>query len=130
MRSSTPISLLLYGLLAACSSSVGVGLANAPVLGGATPDSRVHDAIANGRDACERSAFPPGEVLRGQMPPCAATEHLARIVAFPRAPSPPLSSRYSLGVCPGAAPALTRAELGLTAIPLYSSEGLVCRELW
>jgi hypothetical protein len=132
MGISIPVSVFVFALLAGCSSSVQVGLANAPVLGGATPEARVHDVVANGHDACERSAFPQGEVLRGQTPPCASKEGVARVLSFPRTAPPAawVSPGYSLGVCPGAAPELTRAELGLVAVSLYSSRELVCRDLW
>jgi hypothetical protein len=131
MSAPIPISVLVSVLLCACSSSIQGGLANAPVLGGTTPDARVHDVIANGNDGCERSMFPRGEVLRGQIPPCGPKEN-SRVLSFPWAATPSawIAPRYSLGVCPGAAPRLTRAELGLAAISLYSREDLVCRALW
>jgi hypothetical protein len=132
MHASIPISVLAYALLLGCGSVTQVGLSNAPVLGGATPDPRVHDVIANGRDACERSAFPPGEVLRGQIPPCVSGEREPRILTFvPMAPaSAPISPAYSLTVCRGDAPAVTRDELALAAIRLSSRDGVACRDLW
>lgn len=50
--------------------TVEPGLANAPGVPGASVETRVHDVIANGHDACERWMFPQGGVLRGQVPPC------------------------------------------------------------
>ena len=49
--------------------SVHADLSNAPTLG-ATPGAprRVHDAIANGTDSCER--FGSGSPLRGHEPSC------------------------------------------------------------
>ncbi len=72
MGISIPVSVFVLALLAGCGSSVQAGLANAPVLGGATPEAGVHDVVANGHDACEPSAFPRGEILRGQTPRCAS----------------------------------------------------------
>src|SRR5580692_6943203 len=84
IRVSIPICAFLLG----CTSTVQVGLANAPVLvNGGTPETRVHDVVANGHDACERSAFPQGEVLRGQIPPCNATERAPGVPAFMPPPS-------------------------------------------
>lgn len=129
MGISICMSVVVCAFVAGCGSAVQVGLANAPVLGGATPETRVHDVIANGRDACERSAFPPGEVLRGQLPPCSSKETTP---AIPRTvlPSARTSPGYSLRMCSSAAPRPTRAELGLAAISFSSSEGLVCRYPW
>jgi hypothetical protein len=95
MNPSSLVSVLACCAIG-CGAAVQPGLANAPVLGGATPETRVHDAIANGRDACERAMFPQGEVLRGQVPPCskdsqrssvALSPHEANAVAPPTLPS-------------------------------------------
>ncbi len=131
MDASIGISVLAYVLLAGCGSSVQVGLANAPILGGATPDTRVHDAIANGRDACERSALPPGGVLRGQTPPCGPREIVTPAWG---GSSTGLtnswnSQPYSLGVCPSGDRAVTNAQMRLVAVSL-SSSGRLCREPW
>jgi hypothetical protein len=56
--------------LAGCATAVAPGLANAPILGGATPETTIHDVIANGHDACEQVWFPEGAVLRRKVPPC------------------------------------------------------------
>ena len=91
--------------LSACASArVQSGLANAPALPGASHETRVTDVIANGRDACERSAFPQGEVLRGHVPPCESKE-TRRIVAVFGAQRPSgvglwLSPAYPRSVCP------------------------------
>lgn len=53
-----------------CGAGFQLGLANAPQLSGSPiVDVRVHDAIANGRDSCERrlGAGP----LRNEVPACA-----------------------------------------------------------
>jgi hypothetical protein len=92
----------------------------------------VHDVIANGRDACERSGFPPGEVLKGHLPPCVKKERLTAVPAFlSAAPPPPVSLPYVLGMCPSAAPGLSGTEKGMAAISLSSSSReLVCNEAW
>jgi hypothetical protein len=135
MVTSIRLSVTLCMFLIGCGTTVQVGLANAPLLiNGGTPENRVHDVIANGHDACERSAFPPGEVLRGQIPPCNPTERLAAAPAFlsappPPPPSTPLSSRYTLDMCPSAGPGFTGTENGMrpTSVSPSSSE-LVCNE--
>ena len=70
MAASIRISILAGLLLVGCSSNLQAGLTNVPVIGGDTPETRVHDVIANGHDACERSGFPQGDVLKGHIPPC------------------------------------------------------------
>src|SRR5580692_13202944 len=96
IRVSVPICAFLLG----CTSTVQVGLANAPLLiNGETPETRVHDVIANGHDSCERSAFPQGGVLRGQIPPCIAKEKLATNPIprwIPPSPSVQVWSSYRL----------------------------------
>ena len=86
MTTSTISAIVAALCLTACSGVVQPGLANAPVLGGATPETRVHDVIANGHDSCERSMFPQGGVLRGQVPPCRSEGPNAALVfaALPR----------------------------------------------
>ena len=131
MDASIGTSVLVCALLAGCSSSVQVGLANAPILGGATPDTRVHDAIANGRDSCERSAFPQGQVLRGQIPPCVPKQRVALTRAEPwigLANSWDLRP-YSLGDCPTGDRAMTKRQTSFVAVSL-SSSGRLCREPW
>jgi hypothetical protein len=131
MHATIPISVIACALLVGCGSFTQLGLSNAPVLGGATPDHRVHDAIANGRDACERSAFPPGEVLRGHIPPCESEESKPQSVTFSRAPSTkePILPSYWLDLCPWNGVGITRAELGLTAVGVSSRDSLVCEDL-
>ena len=129
MSGSICISVVLCAFLAGCGSAVRVGLANAPGLGGATLETRVHDVIANGRDACERSAFPPGGVLPGQTPPCSSKE-AALAIPWTVALSPRATAGYSLRMSPNASPKPSRTELGLAAISFSSSEGLVCRDPW
>jgi hypothetical protein len=114
---ATSIRMLVFAcaLLAGCGSTFPVGLANAPGLGGDTPETRVHDVVANGHDSCERSGFPQGDVLRGHVPPCATEQK--RIVAAPApsaTPSSPgrwLSPLYPTGVCPHPGLGLTAAEM-------------------
>jgi rRNA maturation protein Nop10 len=91
------------------------GLANAPALGGVTPETRVRDVIANGHDACNRGMFPEGGVLRGQVPPCGGESHYAAPVSF--APDPllgqtrRLSGRRSIPFCPLLADLIPSADL-------------------
>jgi hypothetical protein len=132
MGALTGISVFLSMLLVGCTSTIQVGLANAPVLGGATPDSHVSDVIANGRDSCERSMFSQGAVLRGQIPACGAKSVVAPepndLLWTERVSSwgPP---QYSLGPCPSVRREGTRTPTGLAAISLLPS-GKLCRELW
>jgi hypothetical protein len=74
---------VLGGLVVAgCGGVVQAGLANAPALGGSS-ETRVHDVVANGHDACERAMFPQGEVLRGQVPSCTPSERLGAQAVAP-----------------------------------------------
>jgi hypothetical protein len=134
MGASIRLSVLACACLVGCTSSVQVGLANAPVLGGATVETRVHDVIANGRDSCERSTFPQGDVLRGHIPPCVAGEPDGAGVLDFSWLVPPVSPwrapGYPLGACPHAWPGPTGAEKGMTAISLSSSGRLVCSGAW
>jgi hypothetical protein len=109
MHASTFLSVLACG---ACAYALGCGgavvqpgLANAPIPG--TPETRVHDAIANGPDACERAMFPQGEVLRGHLPPCSKESSASAVGAVPTAAAveAPLSRLYP--ACPASRPALT-----------------------
>jgi hypothetical protein len=123
MNASNLVSVLACCVLG-CGAVVQPGLANAPVLGGATPETRVHDAIANGHDACERSMFPQGEVLRGQIPPC-SKESLTKTTAFsprPTTAGTPLSVPYPLGLCAlGSRSLESGAEGGATAFAFSGS---------
>jgi hypothetical protein len=135
MGSSIPLSVFIGALLVGCTSTVQVGLANAPLLiNGGTPETRVHDVIANGHDACERNGFPPGEVLKGHVPPCSKTEKLAAVPDVLWNPSPTItwiSPRYPLGVCPSPGPGLSRMETGIAALSLSSSSAeLACNDRW
>ena len=59
------LSLPAFG----CEHAVQPGLSNAPALGGPSAvDPRVHDAIANGPDSCERHL--DSSPLRNRFPPC------------------------------------------------------------
>jgi hypothetical protein len=135
MGASVPVSVLVVAFLAGCTSTVQVGLANAPLLiNGATAETRVHDVIANGHDACERNGFPPGEVLKGHVPPCTKKEKLAAVPGFLWNPPPPdtwISTRYPLGVCPSPGPGLSRTETGIAASSLsWSPAELACSDPW
>jgi hypothetical protein len=101
MGASSVMSVVACCLLAGCGGAAQVGLANAPGLGGTSPETRVHDVTANGRDACERAMFPPGAVLRGQVPPC-GKESLRTAAWAPPPPStePMLQLSYPIGYCP------------------------------
>jgi hypothetical protein len=127
---TTWTTIVIGALVAGCSPSVTPGLANVPSLGHVNADVRVHDVVANGGDACERSGFPEGEVLRGQLPPCVAEEAKATAPVVVSAP-PDLNSwvpsSYPLGVClsaMGAGHVSTDRWLGKRS--LYSSAELVC----
>jgi hypothetical protein len=128
-------SVLSFALLTGCGAGAQAGLANAPVLGGATPDARVHDVVANGRDACERSAFPAGEVLRGQIPPCTPRENVATISPVrwtaPRNESPAAPAPMLLPFSPLACSSATQ-PLAVSNLPLALSweGGLACRSPW
>lgn len=112
-------------------SPLQLGLANAPWLGGTTPETRVHDVIANGRDSCERSAFPEGEVLRGEIPSCVTNEPAPRV---PQRIAPPVTITgnlpgYSLGPCPSAWLGSTPSGSGIMAASLWPTNQLLC-EHW
>jgi hypothetical protein len=132
MGASNHIVVLACAFVVGCAPSVPVGLANAPVLGGATVETRVHDVIANGRDSCERSAFPQGEVLRGHIPPCVTKEPAAGVPAllFPAQPRTSSSPGYPLGACPNPWSKPTGAEKGMAAISLSLSGELACGGPW
>jgi hypothetical protein len=104
LMDTSRLGWLLAGAVAGCAGRVHPGLANAPDLGGASAESRVHDVVANGRDACQRGAFAPGEVLRGQVPPCktqsSVTEAPAAFVSPPSEDRKWIPASYPLGVCP------------------------------
>jgi hypothetical protein len=113
MSESISVSILVSLLVSGCGAGVQGGLANAPTLADATPETRVHDAIANGRDSCERSAFPPGEVLRGHVPPCVKNERTtAAPTLLPSAShySSWISAFYPASVCQTAGPGLVGAQ--------------------
>jgi hypothetical protein len=109
MGSSLQLSVLACACLVGCASSVQVGLANAPVLGGATAEARVHDAIANGKE-------PVGAAVP--------------VFLFRPQPSTWNAPGYPLGACPNAWPGPTGAEKGMTAISLSPSGRLVCSGPW
>lgn len=69
MGARTLAAVVLFGATVGCTR-VHAGLANVPAVPGGSPETRVHDVIANGRDGCERWMFPQGGALRGQIPPC------------------------------------------------------------
>jgi hypothetical protein len=129
MGASIAASVLVFAFVAGCASGIQGGLANAPTLADATPETRVHDAVANGRDACERSAFPPGGVLRGQIPPCIKKERAALAPALAARPSPNgtwVSPSYPQGLCPSSGPGLVANEGAMTAASPWSSSDISC----
>ncbi len=132
MAQSLGLSVLTLALVAGCSSTLQAGLANAPALGKDTPETRVHDIVANGHDACERSAFPQGGVLRGQVPPCATESGPPATSGFVPQPSPPPASSaqwHGFGVCASAGEGFERTELPLAGASLASAD-LVCDGQW
>jgi hypothetical protein len=129
IRVSVPVCAFLLG----CTSTVQVGLANAPSLtNGGTPETRVHDVIANGHDACERNAFPQGEVLRGQVPPCNPTERAPGVPAFvptPAGSSAWLPTTYPTSMCPNPGPGLS-TERRMAGLRLSPQSELACNAPW
>ncbi len=123
MHASMLVSILACCGLG-CGGAIQPGLANAAALGGATPETRVHDAVANGRDSCERAMYPQGGVLRGQIPPC-SRESLPTPVAFAPTPAiaePSLSVPYPIEFCLAVRRSLTSGlEKSATAFPLYTT---------
>src|SRR5580658_2913175 len=117
----TSLPVFAACILAGCGGVIQPGLANAPSLNG-TPETRVHDAIANGHDSCERSMFPQGEVLRGHIPSCAGPERRSRPDGFvlrSAAAEPSAPRLYWFGACPaGLKPGTLGTEKGMTAFPV------------
>jgi hypothetical protein len=133
MGAPMAVCVILSAVLVGCTSSVQVGLANAPWLGGETPETRVHDVIANGHDSCERSAFPQGGVLRGQIPPCIAKEKLATIPATRWIPPPPgmqVSPSYRLRACSRPGPGMVGGEKAVAGLSVSTAGGPVCGTRW
>jgi hypothetical protein len=128
---SAPVCMF-FMVIAGCSSSVRVGLANAPVLGGMTADARVHDVIANGPDSCERTGAQKREVLRLQSSTCVTRQSVAAVppslVIAPASAGAWSSPLYSLGLCSSAGPGLQkRPETGFATIALSTSSAPACR---
>jgi hypothetical protein len=135
MRALSVVFVYAVALLAGCAPSVQPGLANAVWLGGASPETRVHDVVANGRDACERSAFPQGGILWGQIPPCTPKDAYVRSPGFMPQPPPQAwpSPSYPFAACPRVVEA--GATIGTSGAAshgfgLVPSEGSACRRLW
>ncbi len=131
ISSSLPICMF-FVLVAGCSSSVRVGLTNAPVLGGLTADARVHDVIANGPDSCDRALLQKQEVFRLQSSACGARRSVTAVaplrVSPPASASASTSPLYSLGLCSSAGPGLEkRPETGFATIALSTSSTPACR---
>jgi hypothetical protein len=104
-----PRTVALFGALMllvplGCATAFRPGLANAPQLNGSPiVDGRVHDAIANGGDSCERR-LGPGP-LRNEVPACVAVTPASDPVALDGAPAnaamPPWVKPYfDRGSCP------------------------------
>jgi hypothetical protein len=131
ISSSVPICMF-FALVAGCSSSVRVGLTNAPVLGGLTADARVHDVIANGPDSCDRSLLQKQEVWRLQSSACGTRRGVTAVaplrVSAPANASAWTTPLYSLGLCSSAGPGLEkRPETGFATIALSTSSAPACR---
>jgi hypothetical protein len=132
MTPSIGASVVAFAFIVGCSPSLQVGLANAPALGRDTPETRVHDVIANGRDSCERSGFPQGEVLRGHVPPCDAEKTFSPVPMFVQEPPPRSTSVtpwHGLGVCASEGFGLARTEVGLAGVS-SSPQEIVCDARW
>jgi hypothetical protein len=140
MDASSLVRILICSSLAGCGPVVQAGLANGPGLGGATPEMRVHDAIANGHDACERAGFPQGEVLRGHIPPCGSEKGVAKTAGFlartpaTRSEVPPSYVRhtYSFSACPNDARLGNRGiDRDMTTFPRSAPDlWLACDAVW
>ena len=134
MDASPLLIVSAAAFLGACATTFQPGLANATALGGMSAETRVHDVVADGRDACERSAFPQGGVLRGQLPPCTPREAYQRLVeVMPPPLAPPsgvtLPRSYRAGFCPVPR---RRPVLGaqLDGFWLSPPLGFVCDPFW
>jgi len=118
MGASNFPAIVACSLFAGCGYVVQPGLANAPAP--ASPETHVHDAIANGHDACARSMFPQGEVLRGHIPPC-SRETAPRASSFGQIPpgaEKSMSTAYPFGVCPPPLKDHGLTERAMTVFPL------------
>lgn len=120
MARSIKVLVVVCAFLGGCSSTLGVGLANAPWLDGDTAETHGYDVIANGADACQRSGFPQGDVLRGHIPACPAETRAPPTSDFlpDRAPPNAVLPWHRLGVCTGPGPGLSRSEMSLTGMSL------------
>ncbi|HXX67546.1 MAG TPA: hypothetical protein VEK07_10210 [Polyangiaceae bacterium] len=82
LRRTSPLFAIAVTTL---GCSVHPGLANAPALGTVPPSGgHEHDAVANGRDSCER--FGGGSPLRPHLPPCEGdgfSQPILRVGAVP-----------------------------------------------
>jgi hypothetical protein len=129
MGASIVVTVLVCAVVAGCATRLQGGLANAPTLGEGTPETRVHDAVANGRDSCERSAFPQGDVLPGRVPSCIAKENLAAAPAATATPAPGenwVSPSYTHGLCPRIGPGLVRTERSVATASVSASGDITC----
>jgi hypothetical protein len=130
MATSIRVSLIALALVTGCSSTLPLqpGLASAPKLGKDTPETRVHDVIANGHDACERTGFPPGEVLRGHVPPCSTEKSAPVVTTFFGEPRPPrawVTQWHGFGVCGRDGTGFARAEVSVPGLSVSPGD-IVC----
>jgi hypothetical protein len=86
-----------------CGTAFRPGLANAPQLNGSPiVDVRVHDAIANGRDSCERRLG--SGPLRNEVPACAVATPPANLSAAVGAVGAPKESPANAASIPRVKP--------------------------
>jgi len=133
MAPSISISIVALAFLAGCGSTLQVGLANAPWIGGDSPETRVHNVIANGHDACERSGFPEGEVLRGHTPPCDVERTSGAYTAWrpePAVSRAPVLPWHGFGVCAIGGTGVASAELTMPGVPATAEGDVVCDASW
>jgi hypothetical protein len=134
LRIAALLGMVMSSASFACAATVRPGLANASALG-AIPiaDASVHDAVANGRDSCERG-LGPGP-LRHQFPPCpdaerpAAASNVANFAPSARgtgAGVPSIDLYYSRWRCSSSkneAGSLTFAHLTPSSSSSYAGSG-------
>src|SRR5580658_238526 len=120
MDASTALALVACCFAVGCGSSIRPGLANAPALGGMSPETHVHDVIANDHDACEKPVVSESEAP-GQPSYCreASFRNMPDFRPGLETTSRPAPAARAVGVCStGLRPRIFGAERGLTAFAL------------